>query len=209
VREERDPVIERLVSELRVLPAVSTDATAQVLARIAGTPAREPAPVVPTPPARRRPAMALPWVVTLAMAATIAGFMIRGVLPAPMGSDASTSTPVAGAEIGGSEGPSVVLAGAEPRALDERAVLVQFVLRAPSASRVSVVGDFNAWDPARDALSRGRDGDLWTVSLPLTPGRHTYAFMVDDSVYTLDPRAPRTSDRDFGGEQSVMLVGRP
>lgn len=209
MREERDPVIERLVSELRVLPAVRADATAQVLARIAGTPAREQDAVTAVPLARRSRGMALPWVATLAMAATIAGFMIRGVMPAVSDGVTPSTTPVAAAPLAGNEGPPVVLAGAEPRVLDERAVLVQFVLRAPVASRVTVVGDFNEWDPARDALTRDHAGDIWTVSLPLTPGRHTYAFMVDDSVYTLDPRAARTSDRDFGGEQSVMLVGRP
>jgi hypothetical protein len=34
-----------------------------------------------------------------------------------------------------------------------------------------------------------------------------YAFLVDDTVWTLDPRAPKTKDADYGAEQSVLIVG--
>jgi hypothetical protein len=36
-----------------------------------------------------------------------------------------------------------------------------------------------------------------------------YAFMVDDSLFTLDPNAPKTRDPDLGAEGSIIIVGRP
>jgi 1,4-alpha-glucan branching enzyme len=83
------------------------------------------------------------------------------------------------------------------------------VLEAPRASRVALVGDFNAWDAAATPLARMSSSGIWTVTIPLTPGRHTYAFMVDDTAWTLDPRAPTAQDPDFGTPSSVVLVGTP
>src|SRR5215218_5434556 len=60
---------------------------------------------------------------------------------------------------------------------------VQVVLRAPAARHVSVVGDFNAWDTGADAMSRDPVTGLWSHTLVLRPGRHVYAFVVDDSVW--------------------------
>src|SRR5688500_10166692 len=65
-------------------------------------------------------------------------------------------------------------------AIDTQAVrVVQFVLRAPEARSVSLVGDFNDWDRGATPLRAvSRDG-VWTISLPLPAGRHVYAFVVD------------------------------
>jgi hypothetical protein len=58
-------------------------------------------------------------------------------------------------------------------------------------------------------MTRSPDGDLWSITIPVTPGRHTYGFMIDDTVFVLDPRAPKSRDPDLGVEGSVMIVGRP
>ena len=50
---------------------------------------------------------------------------------------------------------------------------------------------------------------MWSVVLPVVPGRHLYAFIVDDSALTLDPRAPRAKDPSLGVESSVVMVGKP
>ena len=84
--------------------------------------------------------------------------------------------------------------------------LVQFVLVAPGASKVALVGDFNDWDPGATALRRvGREG-LWTVQLPLTVGSHAYAFVVDDSEWLIDENAPRAPDNEFGVPNSIVVV---
>ena len=83
---------------------------------------------------------------------------------------------------------------------------VRFALVAPGASQVSLVGDFNQWDATATPMRQLGDGRLWLVEVPLPPGRHVYAFVVDGDV-TPDPAAPRAGEEDFGTPSSVMLVG--
>lgn len=61
--------------------------------------------------------------------------------------------------------------------------LVQFMLVAPTASRVALAGDFNAWDPRATPLARASGESAWTVALALPVGKHRYAFVVDDSQW--------------------------
>jgi hypothetical protein len=82
---------------------------------------------------------------------------------------------------------------------------VRFALLAPGASRVALVGDFNGWNPAATPLRESPDGHTWSVAVPLAPGRHVYAFVVDGSV-TADPAAPRAAEEDFGAPSSVVMV---
>jgi len=81
----------------------------------------------------------------------------------------------------------------------------RFVFVAPNAKRVALVGDFNLWDPSRAPMHRVAGTSAWEVDLPLPPGRHAYAFVVDGDV-TADPSAPRTAGDDFGRPSSVVLV---
>lgn len=55
---------------------------------------------------------------------------------------------------------------------------IHFFCNAPRASSVSVVGDFNDWDPAAHPMRRRLDG-FWSVEVPLTHGHHEYLFVVD------------------------------
>jgi predicted carbohydrate-binding protein with CBM48 len=84
----------------------------------------------------------------------------------------------------------------------------QFVLLAPRAHRVSLVGDFNNWDAERTPMLRpGQTGALWTAVVPLAPGRYRYAFLVDGATWLADPTAPRERDDEFGAPSSVVTVG--
>ena len=107
------------------------------------------------------------------------------------------------------ESALIAVSNVANRAADEAPVVMQFVLAAPSASKVALVGDFNGWDPASTPLRRDAASGLWRIELSIRPGRHVYAYVVDDSVRTLDPRAPRAVDPDYGTEQSVIIVGNP
>ena len=82
---------------------------------------------------------------------------------------------------------------------------VRFVLVAPYASRVSLVGDFNKWNPSAMPMRRSADGRAWLLDVPLPPGRHVYSFVVDGDLAP-DPAAPRAGDDDFGVPSSVVLV---
>jgi len=85
-------------------------------------------------------------------------------------------------------------------------LVVEFRLAAPDAGSVSLVGDFNAWQP-RHQLRRVSD-TVWSVSLTLEPGVYDYGFIVDGETLRLDPLAPRVSD-GFGGESSRLAVLAP
>lgn len=82
---------------------------------------------------------------------------------------------------------------------------VRFVLVAPSAGRVSLVGDFNAWNPGALPMRRLGNGTTWEIEVPLAPGRYTYAFVVDGQL-ARDPSAPQAARDDFGVPTSVVLV---
>ena len=84
--------------------------------------------------------------------------------------------------------------------------IVRFVFVAPNARRVSVVGDFNGWNPAAMPMRRSVDGRAWLLDVPLTPGRHVYSFSADGDLAP-DPAAPQSGDDDFGVPSSVVLVG--
>jgi hypothetical protein len=156
---------------------------------------------------RRRFVVSLPAALGYALAATVAGFLIRGALPTR---DAPSSQSVSGpvtSPLGAR--PAVIPAAVSTRDLQEAPLKVQFVLDAPSAKRVAVVGDFNAWDASRAPLERDSASGIWSTLVDVRPGRHVYAFLVDGKVWTLDPNAPRTKDPDYGTEQSVRIVRLP
>jgi len=83
----------------------------------------------------------------------------------------------------------------------------QFVLVAPRATRISLVGDFNDWDATRTPMRRAGSEALWTAVVPLAPGRYHYAFLVDGSRWLADPSAPVARDEDYGAPSSVVTVG--
>lgn len=94
-----------------------------------------------------------------------------------------------------------------PGASPDTVHVVQFVLVAPRAARVSVVGDFNDWKVDATPLRPVRGGGVWMVSLPLPEGRHEYSFVVDGKTWVADPSAPVAVESDFGAPSSVVTVG--
>ena len=82
----------------------------------------------------------------------------------------------------------------------------QFVLVAPRATRVTVVGDFNDWDATRTPMRRTGGEAMWTAVVSLTPGRYRYAFLVDGARWEADPAAPPAGDPDYGAPNSVLTV---
>ena len=82
---------------------------------------------------------------------------------------------------------------------------VRFVLVDSTARSVSVVGDFNGWKRDETPLNVASKPGVWSVSLPLAPGRHEYAFIVDGKRWVVDPASIASSD-EFGTESSVLLV---
>src|SRR4029078_5393849 len=84
---------------------------------------------------------------------------------------------------------------------------IQFVLVAPDAKKVAVVGDFNGWDAAHVGYqAQHRGGGVWAVTAPVPVEHHRYSFVVDDSVWVADPTAPRVADNDYGVANSAIVV---
>lgn len=96
---------------------------------------------------------------------------------------------------------------APPVAAASAASDVPFVLYAPGAHSVALVGDFNGWDRNATLLKPAGSAGAWVVSLPLRPGRYRYAFLIDGARWLPDPTAPRAPDDDFGTPNSVLMVG--
>ena len=88
---------------------------------------------------------------------------------------------------------------------DERPV--QFVFVAKDARTVTIAGDFNDWNATATPLRRAGADGVWSIVLPLQPGRHLYSFVVDGRRWAPDAEAPRAPEDEFG-ESSVVLVER-
>src|SRR5690349_8135010 len=59
-----------------------------------------------------------------------------------------------------------------------------------TAQRVSVVGDFNGWDPDATPMRRAGAPQRWEVETRLEAGRSEYAFVLDGRLWVPDPNAP-------------------
>jgi hypothetical protein len=106
---------------------------------------------------------------------------------------APASDPIVVPEGGVSEGPDGV---------------VRFALRLPDGAKaVSLVGDFNGWDAAATPMARSGSGAEWSAQLPLSPGRHAYAFVIDGTQWIVDPMAPQVPDADLGPTNAVIVEG--
>ncbi|HUJ09544.1 MAG TPA: glycogen-binding domain-containing protein [Verrucomicrobiae bacterium] len=81
---------------------------------------------------------------------------------------------------------------------------VEFKLAAPDAHSVFVAGSFNGWDPRQTPLRR-ESGGVWRVTLPLSPGRYEYRFVVDGQ-WREDPAAKETVPNPHGGRNSVLTA---
>ena len=203
MHDETDETIIRIAAALRPLPDVDSAQKARVLVAVAAE--RERA-------RERRARITRAWRVAGVTSLVAAAGLVAAVW---------LRTPRDGAEVVArvrSADAASTVAAADSAAVNARLTSdaeaagyksVHVVLRAPTATHVSVVGDFNAWDTHSDAMSRDPVTGLWSHTLALRPGRHVYAFVIDDSVWMRDPRSPEASDADFGRPGSVLLVGQP
>ena len=199
-----DDTVRHAIDALRELPPPDRAAVARITAVAAQARARDvAADSLDVYPARRR-RLSLRAAIGLAAAAAIVGFFAHAMIARarPDVVIANRAVPRAAPATG------VRPASANVAELEMAPLATQFVLNHPGARRVTLVGDFNGWGDQPIALDHAPGSSLWTATVPLVPGRHIYAFMVD-SVWTVDPRAPRAKDADFGVEGSAVIVGRP
>jgi len=98
----------------------------------------------------------------------------------------------------------------------ENAVLFQY--EAPQARNVNVCGNWaeNNWCGTEQsgrfdhAIGRMTDDDkdgIWTVTLPLKPGRYLYKYSVDWGVeWANDANNPLGEDDGYGGLNSILIL---
>jgi len=81
---------------------------------------------------------------------------------------------------------------------------INFICNAPQASSVSLVGDFNGWNPAANPMKQMPD-KAWFLTVELKHGHHRYAFLIDGTL-TIDPRGLGITRNDKGERVSLVPV---
>jgi len=193
---ELDPYVEWIAREAKRAVAIDPMAVERVMARIR----LEPLPRPHSPRWRwilQPRALPISPLVGAALAAGLVGIgILLGHFQIDRGGQSSTG------------GPTAFAVQQPPLAHD---TLIKFVLVAPHAATVSVVGDFNNWDAQATPMTRTPTGGTWSVAIPLRAGRHVYAFVVNGAngttQWVADPTAPLAPEDGLGAPNSVVLVG--
>lgn len=175
--EQEDPLAP-IIAALKEPVALAPDLTARVMASIEKLP-RQPAAWW-----RRRWTVEVTPLRALAAAAGLAAIMF----------------------VSQAAGRRAGFPSAETMATSPGSGPTQFVLVASEAKEVSLVGDFNDWSLSATPLVRDGGNGLWSVTVPLLPGRYRYAYVVDGVIWRPDPDAPAAED-EFGRPNSVLTIG--
>lgn len=85
-------------------------------------------------------------------------------------------------------------------------VVHRFVLEAPTAQKVCLVGDFNEWRLCEVPMSKDAVTGQWVAEVRLPKGRHQYMFVVDDRQWQSDPHADARVDDGFGNQNAVVFL---
>jgi hypothetical protein len=196
---ELDPYVESIAREAKRAVAVDDMAVERVMARVR----LEPRPSTRVPVWRwflQPRALPLSPLTSAALAAGLVGIGIFfGSFFFDRGGHTTTGRPEAVAEL------------RPPLAPSDTIRVIKFVLIAPHAATVSVVGDFNNWDAQATPMTRTPTGGTWSVAVHLPAGRHVYAFVVNgangSTQWVADPTAPLAPEDGLGAPNSVLLVG--
>lgn len=81
---------------------------------------------------------------------------------------------------------------------------ISFSFMAPRAREVSIVSDFNNWQPESHPMKKGRHGQ-WTRAVFLLPGTYEYKFYVD-GVWRADERNSKWRRNKYGTRNSLIKV---
>lgn len=200
--DEFDPFIANLAKELKEPVRLDSRLDDRIMAALE--------PEVISIATRRAELPRLPWyrrsfavpapLGGLAAAAALAGIAAIGIL--------ATRNPAPTQVVVGNSMEVVPVANT-PR-VDRSTELqpTQFIFADPTASRVTLIGDFNDWDANATPMVYDSTHAAWSVTIPLTPGLHQYQFLLDGTRHVNDPAAPQISG-DFGSPNSVVTVRLP
>src|SRR5258708_6339398 len=80
----------------------------------------------------------------------------------------------------------------------------RFAIKAPAAMSVVLVGDFTHWQKNPIPMRKNSDG-VWTASISLPPGKHSYRFLIDGQ-WREDPECGLRVPNPYGEHNSVREV---
>ena len=92
---------------------------------------------------------------------------------------------------------------------------VLFALHAPGKHFISVVGDFNQWDPEADFMKYSPDGTWW-LTREVPAGVYKYQYCIDGAAFLADPYSRDVEWKDEKGDEthlpekakSILAVGQ-
>lgn len=79
----------------------------------------------------------------------------------------------------------------------------RFVIYAPQAERVEIIGSFSDFKP----VSMRPAGGYWVATLRLKPGEYRYSFRLDGRQNLPDPTVASREQDDFGGANTILNLG--
>lgn len=82
--------------------------------------------------------------------------------------------------------------------------LIEFRIYRPEARFISIVGDFNSWNPENDLLEKGDDG-VWRLTKRLGKGAYRYKYIVDGK-WQPDYFNSNSASDEMGGICSVVRI---
>ncbi len=81
---------------------------------------------------------------------------------------------------------------------------VEFRIYSPKARFISLVGDFNNWNPENDILKKGKDG-VWRINKHIPSGSYLYRYIID-GLWVQDIYNPESASDISGDLCSVIRV---
>jgi len=81
----------------------------------------------------------------------------------------------------------------------------RFVIHRPDVNKVEIAGDFTQWKKV--SLKRVGTSGYWEITLDLLPGEHQFSYIFEDRTKMADPTILTRVKDDFGGENSILLIG--
>ena len=196
------PLEEWLRRELGRPVSVDSGARHRIMARVRAAAASDPV-ARPHASVRRssggssRIVQSSPWIGS-ALAAGLAALLASGTL--------STSAERVDSLLARQAADGDSVAGTIAGTIADTLRVVRFILSAPTATRVSLVGDFNRWDRRAMPLRSDERGGWW-ASVPLADGWHRYAFVVDDTQWVADPSAAPGAAQNGRSTSLVRVSG--
>lgn len=82
--------------------------------------------------------------------------------------------------------------------------IVRFAIKAPNATRVALLGEFNSWSKNANWLTRDEKTGMWIARVAVPRGDAKYAFVVDGNEWVSAP-APRGINIDSIGMPALAL----